>query len=848
MLAAGLLLGLVPTALAQGGLVINPKNADDFETGSSSASTITIDISGLVNNRAFAMSPGDANFDGIHSGYPAQYLPGSNFTYSGVNYIFPQYKASGNDNVLAQGQIIMPPKGRYFAIHMLAAAETAIATGSVNATYTDNTTTSGPVLVDPFWAWPYPYGGDIIFPYYLSNSSIDYNRSMIFQTTNWLDSTKDIASIQLPNVTAGAGNGPGGATQDTRLHIFAVSLVPATGSGISLEVQHARSTNTWLEGTDKTQIFEVTVNNVGDEWILANNSVKVTVSASGISTVTPGIINRLRPGDQAIVQVGVVNANGTEAGTSGEATVHITGAGVQASSTFNATFGIMTYDPTYDSIYGHESPPWYTNGKYGIFIHWGVYSVPGWGNVGSKEQYAEWYWWYYNQGPNATTGDFYEYNLATYGPNHEYDQFIQNFTTSAYDPKEWVDLFADAGAQYFVQVTKHHDGYALFDIPENVTKRTSVAQYPHKNLLQMLFDAADTYQPHLHKATYFSLPEWFHPDYKKYGFGDWPGGNATNPYTNQTQPYTGYVPVDDFVADLILPEMLTLAEMGTEIMWCDIGGPNLTAEFAAQYFNNMATQNKQVLLNNRCGLPGDFDTPEYARYSAVPVRKWESNLGMDPYSYGYNRATPVSAYLAPIDIVRSLVDIVSKNGNFLLDIGPRADGTIVDVEKENLRDAGKWIKEHGEAIFNTTYWFVTPQEGETVRFTHNPEAFYILTLAAPNDTLVLDSPVPFVQGDEVVVVGGNASGAVVPTKLLGNGSLELSISEAVKMGDRYSWVFKIPFGGVAAGNGTETGSGNGTYVNPGGPEQQVNGAMRSVGLETGSMVALVVALAAALVF
>jgi alpha-L-fucosidase len=71
-----------------------------------------------------------------------------------------------------------------------------------------------------------------------------------------------------------------------------------------------------------------------------------------------------------------------------------------------------------------------------------------------------------------------------------------------------VDLFADAGAQYFVQVSKHHDGYAIFDLPENVTKRTSVAQFPHKNLLQMIFDAADQYQPHLHKATYFSLPEW----------------------------------------------------------------------------------------------------------------------------------------------------------------------------------------------------------------------------------------------------------------------------------------------------------------------------------------------------
>jgi alpha-L-fucosidase len=187
------------------------------------------------------------------------------------------------------------------------------------------------------------------------------------------------------------------------------------------------------------------------------------------------------------------------------------------------------------------------------------------------------------------------------------------------------------------------------------------------------------------------------------------------------------------------------------------------------------------------------------------MRKWESNLGMDPFSYGYNRATPISAYITPSEIVTSLIDIVSKNGNFLLDIGPQANGTIVDIEKKNLREAGQWIKGHGEAIFNTTYWFVTPEEGDTVRFTQTPDAFYILTLYSPNATLMLDSPVPYVAGDQVTVVGGNMSGSVVPSRLLSNGSLELTISDAVAAADQYSWVFKIAFGGVSA-NGTATGS------------------------------------------
>ena len=239
--------------------------------------------------------------------------------------------------------------------------------------------------------------------------------------------------------------------------------------------------------------------------------------------------------------------------------------------------------------------------------------------------------------------------------------------------------------------------------------------------------------------------------------------------------------------------MHTLADMGTEIMWCDIGGPNRTTEFASEWFNQAAKQNRQVVMNARCGLPGDFDTPEYARYNGVQVRKWESSLGMDPYSYGYNRATPLARYMNTSTIVTSLVDVVSKNGNFLLDVGPTANGSIIDVEKKNLREAGTWIKSHGEAIFNTTYWFVTPEEGKNIRFTTTKDAFYIHTLAKPNGNLVLESPIPWVDGDKVTVVGGKKAGTVVPSKKLDNGNVELDVSDAVAEADQFVWVFKITY-------------------------------------------------------
>jgi alpha-L-fucosidase len=165
---------------------------------------------------------------------------------------------------------------------------------------------------------------------------------------------------------------------------------------------------------------------------------------------------------------------------------------------------------------------------------------------------------------------------------------------------------------------------------------------------------------------------------------------------------------------------------------------------------------------------------------------------IDPFSYGYNRATPPSGYMNASTIVTSLIDIVSKNGNFLLDIGPLPNGSILEVEQHNLREAGTWINDHAEVIFNTTYWFVTPEEGSNVRFTTTMDAFYIHVLAKPNATLAIDAPVPWVEGDQVRVVGGNMSGSVIPSKRHGEGVV-LNISSEVQVADKWAWVFKVEF-------------------------------------------------------
>jgi alpha-L-fucosidase len=160
-----------------------------------------------------------------------------------------------------------------------------------------------------------------------------------------------------------------------------------------------------------------------------------------------------------------------------------------------------------------------------------------------------------------------------------------------------------------------------------------------------------------------------------------------------------------------------------------------------------------------------------------------------------NSATAANAYMNATTIISYLVDIVSKNGNFLLDIGPRADGSIVETESSNLRDAGKWIHAHAEAIFNTSYWFVQPEVAESnLRFTQASEAFYVLALDKPmNGSLFVDAPVPILEGDKISMVGLTNATAVLDWSKHSDGTLTIYVPERYVEMDEYCWVFKIKY-------------------------------------------------------
>ncbi|KAK0387440.1 hypothetical protein NLU13_5752 [Sarocladium strictum] len=229
------------------------------------------------------------------------------------------------------------------------------------------------------------------------------------------------------------------------------------------------------------------------------------------------------------------------------------------------------------------------------------------------------------------------------------------------------------------------------------------------------------------------------------------------------------------------------------------------------WFNTLTINRGEIIFpgrwtadaNSRCGIAqGDFDTPEYQTFASPQAHKWESNRGMDPYSYGFNRATQDREYMNASTIVYSLVDMTSKNGNFLLNVGPRSDGTIVEQAADNLREAGRWIQRHGEAVYNTTYWLPMSQiarKGDpNIRFTHSPGAHYTFFLERPRSVdgkVTIPAPVPALPGDVVSLLGVE-DGESLNFEVVGEGSnkpIVISVSENLLQQEELCWVFKVEY-------------------------------------------------------
>ncbi|GGU26935.1 alpha-L-fucosidase [Streptomyces violascens] len=706
------------------------------------------------------------DFDGSGYTFPGDELPSGNVQLDGVTYVFPGAAAGAKNNVVALGQRIDLPRGRYLSGLFLVASSYGDASGRATVHYADGST-SAAALGGPDW---YSGSGQLTAAYRYGPGGVkDPHQVVVASAELAMDPTREAVALTLPVTNPAQPDKPS-------LHVFALSLQPAA-NGRAVTLRDAHSTTTTL--ASGAQSVEATVINAGTVTLLASDALSVQVDVDGARTVEAARIPRLAPGEQARVRIGIRPGTGTAPGTVRPGRVVARGRGQEAASVARQlTLGVPDFTPTDASLASHRAPYWFQDAKFGIFIHWGVYSVPAWAPVGL--QYAEWYWAQMQDPNNAT----YAYHRTTYGESFNYDDFIPRFTAERFDPRSWVELFRDAGAQYHVLTSKHHEGFALWDT--KVSDRNAVRMGPKKDLVRALFEASRQYAPQLHRGLYFSMPEWFNPD------SPWQGHGPRNPYTLQPLPYTGYTPGKDYIKDLQAPQMLELVEgYDPEILWCDIGGANDSHRVLAEYFNHAKNRSRpiEVTVNNRSGIgPHDFTTPEYATYDTVVTAKWEASRGLDPFSYGYNRATPDDKYMTTEEVVHTLVDIVSKNGNFLLDIGPRADGTIPEIMRLRLRETGQWLKTNGEAIYGSTYWARMPQLGADLRFTVRPgRAFYIHSLARPGATLTVEAPVPIRAGDRVTMLG---YGRPLTWRTSGSG-LVIDVPAAARAAGSHAWVFKV---------------------------------------------------------
>jgi alpha-L-fucosidase len=348
----------------------------------------------------------------------------------------------------------------------------------------------------------------------------------------------------------------------------------------------------------------------------------------------------------------------------------------------------QSYSPTWESLDRRPVPQWYRDAKFGIFIHWGVYAVPGWCEKG---KYAEWY----QKGLQTDDTSRQEYHRTNFGDRSYYD-LARDFHAELFNPDEWAQLFERSGAKYIVLTSKHHDGFCLW--PSRNADSTwgfpwnSVTAGPKRDLLGDLF--ASVRKTSVHPGMYYSLYEWFNPLYLK----DKQAYANVHAWPQMVDLVNTYKP-DAFWTDGDWE--------ASDTLW-------RSREFLAWLYTESPVKDRVVTFDRWGGTRfkhGQVFTPEYEPDKDFADHYFEESRGMGT-SYGYNREEDAWDYTSTQALILSLVDKVSRGGNLLLDIGPDAHGKIPPIMQERLLEIGDWLKINGEAIYGTQRWRQTCQWSE----------------------------------------------------------------------------------------------------------------------------------------
>jgi alpha-L-fucosidase len=463
----------------------------------------------------------------------------------------------------------------------------------------------------------------------------------------------------------------------------------------------------------------------------------------------------------------------------------------------------IVYEPTWESLKQHKLATWFDDAKFGIFIHWGVYSVPAFA--------SEWYPHHmYIEG-----SEIYNYHVETYGHPSEfgYKDFIPMFKAENWDPDAWAELFHKAGAKYVVPTAEHHDGFAMW--ASDLTEWDAMDMGPKRDLIAELEGPVRSrgmkYAPSYHRAHswyYYTCKDDYDTCDPKYK------GLYSTPH--EDGPATEEWLIDwknrwEEIRDRFKPDFL----------WFDFGWGQTefhpyAKQLIADYYNIAQEWGKEVAVVNKTirrppMIPkdvGDFIELDHMRMDSVSTRKWECPTYMGGGSWAYNKAAKPEDYKKAEELVEMLIDVVSKNGNLLLDVGPKADGTIPDIQKDRLLKIGAWMDVNSKAIYSTRPWTTfgegpaNIEEGakygdeleytsEDIRFTTKGSTLYAIVMDWPEESVLIKS-LKNVSDDKIKSVMLLGSDAPLEWQQTANG---LTVSMPDQKPCEYAYTLKIDFQG-----------------------------------------------------
>ena len=332
-------------------------------------------------------------------------------------------------------------------------------------------------------------------------------------------------------------------------------------------------------------------------------------------------------------------------------------------------------EANWESIKARPYPQWFSDAKLGIFIHWGVYSVP---SFCGKEQYGEWYL----KGLMAKSPSRMEFHNKNFGEDFDYRDFDKLFKAELFDADEWADIFKRSGAKYVLLVSKHHDGYCLWD-SEYAPNWNSVSGGPKRNIVEELTNAVR--KENMKMGFYYSLPEW---------------NNPLHIWTEAPHDSIG-----TYVEKHMIPQFKELVSrykpsiIFADGEWFNSAEQWHAAELISWYYNLVG---KDAIVNDRWGSGADygFRTPEYSAGITQTDRPWAECRGLGR-SFGLNRNEPIENYITSENLIKHFAKLVAAGGGLTLNVGPSADGKIPLLQQERLLDLGAWLEINGEAIYDT---------------------------------------------------------------------------------------------------------------------------------------------------